>query len=47
MGVNVMDVRVLLEPTTAHDGVAHARDTETQPPVSVSRDALYKAYVWR
>jgi hypothetical protein len=28
-GVNAMDVRVLPEPTTAHDGAAHTRDAET------------------
>jgi hypothetical protein len=30
----------LTEPTVAHDGVAHVRDAETQPPGSVSRDLM-------
>jgi hypothetical protein len=32
---------VLSEVTTAHDGTAHARDTETQWTALVTRDLLY------
>jgi hypothetical protein len=34
--VNAMNVRALSKATTAHDGVAHASDTETQRPTSVT-----------